>query len=649
MQFKTSSVNNEINKLIFRSVGWISILQFFGLFFALPLNFMLNASDDQRDYIELTNLFHSHFGVQVVFMLGIPVLMSLFLFRFLQVRQYSDFIHSLPLKRESIFHRFTLTGLFYLLLPIAMNTLILALMYRPFQLYDYFSFGELFQWMELMLLFHVLLYMTGVFMAAVAGITAVQGALTYIVLLLPLGMLILVAYNLPFFLYGFSIEFLLDTKLESFSPLVLIAMLQTMSVSTAEILLYSLLTIVLYFIALIAYKHRKAESVSHALVFPFLKPVFKYGVTFCMMLLSGMYFGQIQGNASWLITGYITGAVIGYIAAEMVLQKSWRITIHLKGFFIYITVITAVIVLFNMDLLNYDRRVPQMEEISAVQLTDNYYMYKNNMETDSEMAMYERENITLVRNLHELIIANEKTEKDADPNTSVFILYHLKSGDTVARFYELNESVYRQQLKAINESSEYKKVYNDIFKISAEDLRHLSISSSHNISKSADIQDKALVLEAVEALKRDIEETSYEDGRAPTQAISYINIRYGEGHQYVHVEWMPYYQHFPEFLRKHGLYEQARATAEDIDYVLVAKKNEISLDTKLYYEHDEILQIMQKSEQTVKITNKEEITQLLNTTTYHDDKDYVVGYVYNDRSIEIREIKFEQVPAFLTD
>ncbi len=46
---------------------------------------------------------------------------------------------------------------------------------------------------------------------------------------------------------------------------------------------------------------RHIEMATDAIVFRPLRPVFTYGFTFCVMLVGGAYFGQMQQKMSWVI------------------------------------------------------------------------------------------------------------------------------------------------------------------------------------------------------------------------------------------------------------------------------------------------------------------------------------------------------------
>jgi ABC-2 type transport system permease protein len=264
MQSKTSLIKREILKMIFRSVGWVTIVYFLGLFFAIPLDIIMNTSVEQRQYLAIDNLFKHNFQLQFILSLSVPVILSVFLFRFTQVKQYSDLMHSLPLKRVSIFHQYALTGIMLLILPVLLIALVVLALYQPFNLQDFYSVGEIIKWAGATLLFNILLYMAGVSVGMLTGLSAVQGVLTYIFLLLPVSLVILVSINLPFYLFGFPDQYYMASKFEKFSPLISITQMNERTPSIVETAVYLILIVCLYVLGLQIYKRRKMEAVKLA-------------------------------------------------------------------------------------------------------------------------------------------------------------------------------------------------------------------------------------------------------------------------------------------------------------------------------------------------------------------------------------------------
>lgn len=646
MQSKTSLIKREILKTIFRSVGWVTIVYFLGLFFAIPLDIIMNTSVEQRQYLAIDNLFKHNFQLQFILSLSVPVILSVFLFRFTQVKQYSDLMHSLPLKRESIFHQYALTGIMLLILPVLLIALVVLALYQPFNLQDFYSVGEIIKWAGTTLLFNILLYMAGVSVGMLTGLSAVQGVLTYIFLLLPVSLIILVSINLPFYLFGFPDQYYMASKFEKFSPLISITQMNERTPSIVETAVYLILIVCLYVLGLQIYKRRKMEAVSHSLVFPITKPIFKYGVTFCSMLLGGGYFGQMQNGMGWIIAGYVFGALIGYSAAEMVLQKSWRVTIHVKGLMVYTAVMAAVFILFQFDLTQYEKSIPLSNEIERVHFSDTFYLYS---EADSEEPLYleEYENIDLVRRFHEKLVNDKHRHSQAAGRDSVFIVYELKTGEKLIRNYSISKKEYKPFLKLIYESDEYKMATNEIYQVSADETSKITITPFGPVTKRAVIIDKKELKEAVEILTEEVDAASYEELQGDIEPFADIEIYYNDSKK-AYMTWNPSYTRFEEWLEEKSLLKDAKVNSEDISYALAAKSEDIDINFAAGYSYEEVFEGMTDSKSSIKITDKEQIESILRNSNGSYEGDYIVAFYFDEqRAIDIKCFTEKTVPDFI--
>ncbi|MED3572302.1 DUF6449 domain-containing protein [Cytobacillus praedii] len=644
MQSKISLVNKEIRKTILRSVGWVAIVHFLGLIFAIPLEILMTATGEQRQYIRAESLFYFHFEIQAVLNIGIPVILAVFLFRFLQVKSYSDFMHSLPIKRDQLFHQFALTGIVILIMPVLLIAIIVSVLYNPLNLAEFFTWTDIFKWIGITIMFNLLVFLAGVFTGMISGISAVQGILTYIFLLLPMGLLILLGYNLPFYLYGFADRYVLESKIEAFSPLVALSQVGFRPLEAIEISVYCALILILYGLSLWVYKNRKLEAVTQSLVFPLLKPIFKYGMTFCTMLLGGLYFGIMEGNSTWLIVGYVLGAILGYFVAEMVLQKSWRIIIHIKGLIIYAGVMAMLVFLFQFDFTQFEKKVPDLSEIERIHLSDTSYLYSDNKDA---FFLTTAENMDLIRRLHKDIIANKNNNAMSNNNEHAFIVYELKNGKKLVRDYSIDKKKFAHFYKLIQESDEYKRVTNGIFKVKEDQIEKITIRPFGPIEKKAVIVDPKDMKEAIAVLKDEINASTYEETIDNRDPLASIEIRQ-KNEKTVGLEWRISYKQFEEWLDKKGLLDQAKITAADISYAYIVDTNDLEISFVQGYSYEEIFEQMSKLGRAIKVTDKKRLEESLVNTSVMDDGPYMIGYYYKaDGSIEIKSFQAENIPDYV--
>ncbi|SEN22135.1 ABC-2 type transport system permease protein [Mesobacillus persicus] len=648
----TSWLNKELILQIVRSTGWISILYFLGLFFSVPLVMIMRYSDERYrlNDMQVNSLFDYTFEIQIGLLIVIPVLLSVFLFRFLQVKQSADLMHSIPMKRGKIFQHYVLSGIVSLLLPIGLIAISVFIIHNLLDLGEFFQLKDILYWVGTMSVLNLLIFMAGVFVAMITGISAVQGVLTYILLLFPVGITLMTLFNLKFFLYGFPSDYFLVKNLETLSPLTYASLLNGRLLRSEDIILYIVLTIVLYGLSLFLYKKRKIESASEAIAFPKLRSFFKYGVTFCAMLLSGMYFGEVQTNSlGWMIFGYTIGATFGYYIAEMVLQKNWRVFGRIKGLVIYALVVG--IFLLGIETLGfYENKVPDESEVQSVLLADTPHVYMDQASFDHNFVpnpLKEKENIAAVQKLHQQIINDKDIPVELKENEYMipaFFLYELKNGKKVIRQYQVYERVYEDFYKRIYESEEYKRATNEIFHLNINHIDQITISANGPGKRNVTINDIDEIKELVQVLQGDILAESYQDqiyfsGRGPS-----IEVFLDKDH-FAYFEFKPTYKGVTKWLEDREVLDQARVMPEDISSVQIAEWNEKD------YEYDfpeQIVEKMENNSDVLKVIEKEEIGEILNNSGWGRTHKYIVVLRFEqDNYTDILYLDEEHTPEFI--
>jgi ABC-2 type transport system permease protein len=648
MQSKISLFNKEMILQVGRNVGWISVIYFLALFFAIPLRIMMMYSgENYRDFMPVERLFNFNFSIQFIMFITVPVVMAIFLYRFLHVKQAADLIHSLPLKRQHIFHFYTLTGYAFLVIPVILIALITAIIQSAYDLNLYFQLEDIFRWTGIVILFNSVFYLSGVFIAMVTGISVVQGVLTYIMLLFPAGFTLLIIYNLGMMLYGFPSDYYQIRNIEYLSPISHLSYLEGQTISYKSVLVYSVLVLVLYALSLFLYKKRNIESASEAIAFNGLRIVFKYGVAFCMMLLGGMYFDAMQNEFAWLIFGYLAGGVIGYFAAEMVLQKTWRVFGRVKGLG-YFAVSMAVLVLITQAFAPYEKKVPRLDEIKSVTYTNHIYM-----EPDERLApkpLFQPENIESVRKFHESILQNEnRNEYGMESQEFALFIYELKNGEKLVRQYTIDRMDYEPQLRDIYESLEYKHAHQPIFKVDTDDITSIRINK-HITDNPVTIIEKEKIKQAIEILKKEIEQEPFTIDFYPIGNQSSIEIMSGMN-DYDHIELKRSYKSFIAWLEENDMLEEAMVTPEDIDYIVVTNES-IKEDQFKEYPEEEITNRIMNDKNALKLSEHNEVLAAIENAGYgwFNEAPYTAIFVYKTRNHkEIRTFSDKDVPAFIKE
>lgn len=144
-------------------------------------------------------------------------------------------------------------------------------------------------------------------------------------------------------------------------------------------IIYAIIGIAFIVCAMLIFRKRRMEASSDVVAINALKPVFKYCLCFGCALVLGLILFTIVFSAFFTTCSpassivvcvcMIIGGFIGYFTAEMLIRKSFKVfRKSWRGFLISCAVIVLVITAFEMDLFGYERRIPEVEDVSSVQV-----------------------------------------------------------------------------------------------------------------------------------------------------------------------------------------------------------------------------------------------------------------------------------------
>lgn len=653
MPLKTSYFKKELWKQGFRSSGWIGIAYFIGLLFVMPLMLVMWMTSPDSYWSKdekLENLFYINGEFQLIFLMFIPVLAAIFTFRFMQVKGSSDFIHSLPLSRTQIFIQQYLMGLSMLLLPILVNGVILYIVQIGFQLQKMYTIADIGWWMFVSLVFALIIYSFACLIGVLTGLSTVQAGLTYIFLFFPIGIYLLLSFNLEFLLLGYSVgnqteEFM--TKLSPIMSLIEYVVMENDSIGLLWIYLGA--SIVFFLLSIYLYRIRDAEAANQALAFSIIKPIFRFGVTICFMLLGGVYFGFTQGSMlGWIIFGYIFGAFLGYTLAEMLIQKTWRVFPHYKGFLVYIGISMFLLISVAMDWYGYEKRIPNEVDIEGIYIDEInsgiFNMYYSNSDGDHPNIV-DPALIKNVTTLHESIVQSDTIEYSlyqeyGEHSTEIDITYFLKNGKQMNRSYFIDD--YRdldEYLLPILESETYK--LSGIDWLVKQDLE---IAWLEGIKGSKEFTDKEFLQKLLDAVREDYRHASYEELRITNDgSFANFNFHFNNGDMFS-LNIGPDFKNVIQILHEEGLDHLLPLDAEDYSMVAVTT----SLDD--YYEMYHVPYDEELKERWIIFEEESEIDNLLTLSDYENANQgiYIAFYdKQHDSFVFNKKVNREDLPDFV--
>ena len=369
------------------------------------------------------------------------ILTAMLVFGYLYNPRSCGLMHSLPIRRETLFLTAWLTGF----LPMLAAELLTALLTGALYLGKGLLLKDLLTWLLMAFCSNLAFYGLAVFCAVLTGS----------LLMLPVAYL---AINLAAWaaedclravlralVYGISTQG--DDWFTWLSPLVWLDrrvfvyraddLVSWQAEGLGWLLLYGGIGLLLSSLALLLYRKRHMECAGDTVAFPVLKPIFRY----CMavggalvftssvysLLLGGIFHGR---KAALLILALLLlGAALGWYIAEMLIRRTVRVFPgKWKGLALVCAVLCLLTLAAEFDLSGFERRVPDPEQVERV----DCYIKGN-------WTIQEPENIRELTEIHRDLVEH-KTQHETDIHyygTWVMLRYQMKDGRSLERAYYL--------------------------------------------------------------------------------------------------------------------------------------------------------------------------------------------------------------------
>lgn len=397
---------------------------------------------------EMLNYTLLNTGADVVYIsMAVGVLAAMAMFNYLYSTKSCGMMNMLPLRRETMFLTAFLTGLVPMLASDVLVMLITAVLYGGRLVY----FKTLLLWLAMAVMGNISFYGFAVFCAVLTGNLVVLP-----VLYLVLNLTVYVAeravrYLLSAFVYGMNAS---SCTLLVLSPIM--ELLNSLSVMPVNYIdaegmvqvvanvyqvnglgvlgIYCAAGLVCAALALLIYRRRQMERATDVVAVPVLKPVFKYCMTFgtAVVLAYVVYAWLVSGNVSGMAAALLVlllllvGAVMGYYAAEMLMQKTLKVFPGKWKCCLVSCLILAVLTMaWEFDLFGYERRVPEADQVESAWLVQN------------NTGLTEPENIQALTQLHQSFVDNKAENESAEERYTVTVRYMLKDGGTLVRCYPI--------------------------------------------------------------------------------------------------------------------------------------------------------------------------------------------------------------------
>lgn len=582
MRWIMSWYKKELTKQNFRLAGWLSVGYFIVLFLTIILgqiDLLTKANENPNDYHYYSDLMLHGGFIPAVLLFIMPTLAALVLFRYLHKQDASDFIHSLPSTRLTIYLHHIIFGVISLVLPLVLTFVSLLVVDQTLDHHHLLSITDITNWFHLSVSTALIVFSVSVFVAMLTGVTLIQLIFTYIFLFLPVGLTMLVVFNLNYALPGLAINYIIDDVIVHFSPLTDInRIFMASSMDWSKVIIYYIVTAVILFISYFLYKKRPIESANQAIVFEALKPIFIYSFTFSFTLIGGMYSGAFGYSIPVLFLMYIIFSIIGYYISQMIVDKTWRVFGKVKQYGFFFLAMTLLTIGFSFDITGFVNHIPKIDEIEeAYVIDDQYSFYQREAYYGRQAGFSDVDDLEMIQSIHQKLIDSADRKAFLGYGRSIIIMYVLDDGSELVRQYTVDDEVYNIFAQYNLQHHPIYKTYTDpLFYITPSRANKIEIMSENYNYKSVSITDRAMIVELIQLLREDtLQLPKIEDQH---DMLNYLII-HTPGEQEVYIDLTQEFHQTLAWLSEQDFAKEALILPDDIVMIKVAPYNE-----ELYYD-----------------------------------------------------------------
>lgn len=472
MKCKTSCFNPSLFKNDLRRFWPLPVCSFlaFFVFLVLPLHHELQTEAAGYPYraAETTSNIISYLGLQftlqTLLLAAGAFVAALLLFHHLHGKKEIQFYLSLPMRRSGLYLTSMLTGLLMILLPMALCYGIAVGVCLHFAV----TIQPILQLLAACCLMFLLFYGTAVLACVLAGQTfgafllyaGIHGA----AIIIWVGLAQVAACFIP----GFSASVNPPGWLIWLSPLLKLfsdgALDLNSRINLTIPMIYGAVGLILLMLSGMLYQIRRAETAGEMLSFSAVKILSKIFAALAVglggfALLQLLAFPNQAVSFGVLMLLVLVLIAIGWIAAEMIIQKSFRV-FHSRSVLVgcALLLVTAAAMLgAKADAFGYIHRMPNSDQVESASISLQYYQSYDYTSVSPADAL----------SLHEAALdhLDQLTAfDDRDSMLQFAVSYGLKDGSTMERTYYFDENAVpdlKESILAVLDKPE--NIYSRIF------------------------------------------------------------------------------------------------------------------------------------------------------------------------------------------
>lgn len=513
---------------------WVTAIFFIGCMFTLPIQAVLiierYSEGIEKRHINIDEL--SHYILDIVgqgnsyLKLNIiltAILMGWAFFSYLHSKKQVDYYHSLPISRGRMFlNNFIAGNISFFFIYIANLTLSMAII-------AFMGFASSLEYMEIIktvfvnIVFFNLIFSISILAGIITGTRLTHVLMTGVLLEYMQLFVVLSSEYFAYFFKTFYSDIIFTDRL-----IVLLSPISNYfnDFSYGTIVGPSMIMLVIILINIYIFTIRPSETSGKSLLNQRLKEITKYMVLLLGSMASGLIFYEVGQGQNWMIFGFFFGCIIGHCILESLLDFNMKnIFSNKRKLMIFMISAILLYAFMDMDLLGYDKRVPELGNIESVSIDpvnfDEYATYYDNASDISDMKDADKkldkirlsnpESIKAIFKISKLSISNQELSDDEfDKYLDIVVKFNLKDGKNMVRSYKyapMEESL--PLFASIFDTQEFKYRYYPVLNLKSENIAKTTIefpgytANDKEQSSSLEILKEERICRILEAVQND--------------------------------------------------------------------------------------------------------------------------------------------------
>ena len=343
-----------------------------------------------------------------------------------------NFTAALPPKRTALFATHYLTGLLWLVVPVAVMTLMASFLAIGCSLSGFAS-GLALVCIQT-LFFYSFAVLCGMLTGHLLALPVFYGIFNGLVG----GLWYLLTLLFREFYFGYPGSLVaVPAWVEWFTPAWQLFSYGSPDAGYGMSAVYAGVGIVFALAAWLLYVKRPMERAGDVVIWAGLRPVFRYGVALCSGLALGSLTRLVLGlDELGLAVSVMLWGVAGCFVGQMFLSKSVRVLRYWKGAGAIACACAALFLVMKLDLTGYETQVPEADEVVSVTISglDSYPV--DTASNFHDIQTQDPQAISLITQLHQALVDQRNTFNGYYDNSTRFdVTYTLADGTRLTRSY----------------------------------------------------------------------------------------------------------------------------------------------------------------------------------------------------------------------